>query len=166
MSLVASASKRDRLAQKVAKVRVQRARDKVLIASGGAFGDHSTDGMIALLPSQADAQRLAVEGGEPADEMHLTLAYFPDAAELGDPAECAALVAEQLGGPVQGEVNGHAVFNPDGGDKEPCAVYLVQAPGLTAANQTFAPAGDYDSYMPHITAAYRQVPSVRWWPSD
>ena len=122
-----------------------------LVAS--ASGDHSSDGMIALLPTAGDAARLAVAGGEPADEMHLTIAYFPDAAEMGDdPAGLAALVAEQIGGPVSGDVDGHALFHP-GGDN-PCAVYLVQAPGLSAANQAFAPAGDYDSYTPHITAAY------------
>lgn len=120
--------------------------------AASASGDHSTDGMIALVPSAADAARLAVDGGEPVDEMHLTIAYFPDATEMGDPAETAALVAEQVGGPVTGEVNGHAMFHP-GGDN-PCAVYLVQAPGLSAANQVFAPPGDYDSYTPHITAAY------------
>ncbi len=109
--------------------------------------------MIALLPSAADAQRLAVAGGEPVDELHLTVAYFADADDLPDPA----LVAAQFAGPVTAEVSGHAVFC--GGD-QPVSVYLVQADGLSAANKALAPDGGFDAYVPHITAAYGKTPLV------
>lgn len=112
--------------------------------------DHTEDGMVALLPSEGDAQRLSVAGGEPADELHVTVAYFPDAAAM-DPTHLADVVADLFPEPVLGEVSGRADFT--GGDR-PCAVYLVQAPGLSAAHDAIAPEGTFDAYVPHITAGY------------
>ncbi len=45
-----------------------------------AAGGH-TGAMIALVPAQADAERLAVDGGEPVDELHCTLLFLGDAAD-------------------------------------------------------------------------------------
>lgn len=126
-------------------------RRRELIADGSASGGHDDDAMIALLPSPDDAARLSVEGGEPVDELHLTLAYFPDADQCGDIEEIAAQIMV-LGGPITADVSGHAVFR--GGD-EPCSVYLVQGDGLTGLHDALAPTGgDFDAYVPHITAAY------------
>lgn len=138
------------------KALAARAATEGLAAAGdGASGDHDSDGMIALLPSAEDASRLAVDGGEPADELHVTLAYFPDADDMDDPADIADRLQQMFPGGVQGDVNGHAVFNPDHPDKTPCAVYLMQAPGLADAHTELAPdGGDYDSYVPHMTAQY------------
>lgn len=120
-------------------------------AAATASGPHDEDGMVALVPTSADAERLAVAGGEPAAELHVTLAYFPDADRM-DPGQLAASVAAAFPGPVRGEVSGRADFT--GGDR-PCAVYLVQAPGLAAAHDALAPeGGTFDAYVPHITAGY------------
>jgi hypothetical protein len=110
-----------------------------------------TGGMVALVPARPD--ELAVDGGDPADEMHLTLAYLGDdvaswsdeqraavhdaarhvvdANSIEEPEMSAggslAVVRTYPKGPVQARVFAHGVFNPDGGpdgDKDPASVYL------------------------------------------
>lgn len=43
-----------------------------------AGDDHTSGGMIALMPTAEDAERLAIPGGEPAEELHLTLFFLGD----------------------------------------------------------------------------------------
>lgn len=43
-----------------------------------------TGAMIALVPSAAEAERMAVDGGESADELHLTLAFLGEAADWSE----------------------------------------------------------------------------------
>nr|WTA71327.1 2'-5' RNA ligase family protein [Micromonospora sp. NBC_00855] len=124
-----------------------------------------TGAMVALVPAAEDAARLAVEGGEPVEELHLTLAYLGEAADW-TPEQADAVhtaVADLLAGPVLGEVWAHASFNPDSTDKDPCAVYLAGADGLAelhaavvaAAGETGGPVPDQHSpWIPHITAGY------------
>lgn len=140
------------------RMRAQGLRRRMVASAGpvvppaaSASGSHDEDGMVALLPTAADAERLAVAGGEPADELHVTVAYFPDADAM-NPEELAATMTDLFEAPVQGEASGRADF--EGGDR-PCAVYLVQAPGLSAAHDAIAPeGGTFDAYVPHITAGY------------
>lgn len=140
------------------RMRAQSLRRRMVASAGpvappaaSASGPHDEDGMVALLPSAADAERLAVAGGEPAEELHVTVAYFPDAAAMNS-EELAGVMTDLFDAPVQGEVSGRADFT--GGDR-PCAVYLVQAPGLSAAHDALAPeGGTFDAYVPHITAGY------------
>jgi hypothetical protein len=101
-----------------------------------------TGGMIALIP--ANPSELAVPGGDPAEEMHLTLAFLggdvtewpPELADAilkwamvstGNPSDAADLDGDDspglFSGPVQGSVFAHAVFNPTG--PEPAAVHLL-----------------------------------------
>ncbi|WP_326768665.1 phage minor head protein [Streptomyces sp. NBC_01591] len=46
--------------------------------TAAADGSHRQGAMIALMPTPKDAERLAVEGGEPAEELHLTLYFLGD----------------------------------------------------------------------------------------
>ena len=89
-----------------------------------------TGAMVALIPSEADLAALAVEGFEPAAELHCTMAFLGDAAEWEPDARLAVetAVRELALGPEQSEVWGHASFNPSGED--PCAVYLVKGTEL------------------------------------
>jgi hypothetical protein len=49
----------------------------VMVAAGNAASDDAHNGsMIALMPTEEDAQRLAIIGGEPAEELHCTLFYL------------------------------------------------------------------------------------------
>lgn len=123
-----------------------------------------TGGMIALIP--ANPGELTVDGGDPAEELHLTLAYLgedvtgmDDATReqlLGDVRALAAATP-----PVEAEVMGHAAFNPTGAhDHEPCAVYLVTADSLPALKSELAPhdVGDHPVFLPHVTAGYGLAP--------
>lgn len=103
-----------------------------------------TSGMVALIPADPDA--LTVDGGDPADQLHLTLAYLGEvtewpekyvqavhrvaalvtgiAATMADDEEDGAptSVRASVRRPLTANVFSHAVFNPDG-DK-PATVYL------------------------------------------
>ncbi|ORL01826.1 hypothetical protein A6F55_19230 [Prescottella equi] len=125
-----------------------------------------TGAMIALVPAAEDAERLAVDGYEPADVLHTTLVFLGDAAawtpEQRDKLEQAVRALDFIC-PLTGSVMGHAQFNPAG--DEPCAVYLVEASGLSAMQScTYGAVADnvdlpalpepYDTFLPHITAGY------------
>lgn len=118
-----------------------------------------TGGMVALIPAAEDAAKLAVEGGDPADQLHLTLAYLGDDVTDWDAEIVAAVheVARKLTDPAATEddetqpvpVDGHdyrgpgqrgpltlyifshSHFNPNGGpdDQEPCMVYQFSDEG-------------------------------------
>lgn len=127
--------------------------------------------MIALVPAAADATRLqgtllAEEGALPLDELHLTLAFLGE-ADMLDPATLDELrgLVEQTAAtlkPVEAEVFGMAILNPDG--VEPCVVLLVghseELPDLhmDLINQLHAAqvdtSMDHRPWLPHITLAY------------
>jgi 2'-5' RNA ligase len=89
-----------------------------------------TGAMVALIPSDEDCQRLAVDGYEPAEVLHTTLVFLGDAAgwspEHRDQIE-AAVRGLDFTAPISGSAWATAQFNPNGDD--PCAVYLVGAEG-------------------------------------
>lgn len=119
----------------------------------GQLAPVHTGGMVALVPAEQDAAALAVEGGVPTDELHLTLAYLGDDVTGWDPGIAAAVhdVARHMTGGRSGPVGGdqedhrepgrrgpltldvfaHARFNPNGGPdgQEPCMVYLFGGEG-------------------------------------
>lgn len=126
-----------------------------------------TGGMIALLP--ADPGAFVVEGGDPVDELHLTLVYLGDdltgASEdwrVGVQTSVANVLARwgEMHGAngIEGTIMGRAAFNET---DDPCAVYLVEAQGISALRDKLAAAlGDrapeptHDAFIPHITAGY------------
>jgi 2'-5' RNA ligase len=131
-----------------------------------AAAEQHTGAMVALVPSTEDCARLAIDGYEPADVLHNTLVFLGKAAdwtpEHRDQLEQAIRTLD-FTTPLTGSIMGHAQFNPAG--DEPCAVYLVEAPGLSATQRcTYAAIADnidlppipepYDTFLPHITAGY------------
>ena len=131
-----------------------------------AAAEQHSGAMIALVPSAEDCARLAIDGYEPADVLHTTLVFLGDAANWS-PEQRDALEQTVRGldftSPLSGSVMGHAQFNPAG--DEPCAVYLVEARGLSATQScTYGAVADnvdlpsipepYDTFLPHITAGY------------
>lgn len=136
--------------------------DPVAVIAAGA---PNTGGMIALIP--ANAAELAIEGGDPVDELHLTLAYLGEDVTGWDDTQRAEILAaaEQAAagaGPVEAEVMGHAAFNPTGAnDRQPCAVYLVSGPGLPTMRAAFEDqdASDHPVFLPHVTAGYGLEPA-------
>lgn len=139
-----------------------------------ADNSHTQGGMIALMPTAADAKRLALPGGEPAAELHCTLFYLGDdgAAWTEDQRnELEAAVRAQVAGdgPVQARIFGVAHWNGDG-DK-PSWVWSVgddpeaEGPGLgvlrVAAGMALESTHErpeipqqHSPWVAHICAAY------------
>ncbi|MFF4733348.1 phage minor head protein [Streptomyces mirabilis] len=102
-------------------------RPEALESTAAADGSHLSGAMVALLPSQADAERLALDGGEPVDELHCTMFFLGDDARffLGDDAsqwtetqradfiQTLTTAVEDLGGPIHGYATGAAHWNTD-----------------------------------------------------
>jgi 2'-5' RNA ligase len=92
-----------------------------------ASPDFSNDGMIALYPPLDVAQAIAVDGGLPPEEMHVTVAYLGDTADIDVDVlrEVVAQLAERQ--PFTVQFAGHARFT--GGDKD-VIVALVDSADL------------------------------------
>lgn len=90
-------------------------------------GTVHTGAMVALLPSQADMDRLALEGGEPADQLHVTMFYLGDAVDWSPDARGQVIsgmaYAARTLTPVRGHIFGGAQWNP--GSDEPAYVWNV-----------------------------------------
>lgn len=132
--------------------------------------DPQTGGMIALIPD--NVEQLAVEGGLPPEELHLTLIFLGDDVSTWGPGQADHLKAlVKASGPgldaVTARIMGHALFNPDGGadgDKKPCVVYLVSdtpdldplhkwATWTTTTGEDYpTPPPQHTPFIPHITA--------------
>lgn len=120
--------------------------------------------VVLALPSADDAERLAVDGGTPPDELHVTLSYLGDPADLSITVdEAAAALARRLDGlavcPCR--VAGFAILNPNGADPERDAdaeVLLVESHELVGLRQRTLQAvgdrSDFPSWLPHLTLAY------------
>lgn len=141
------------------------------VAEGDAPAVHR-GGMIALVPAEPHA--LAIEGGDPEEELHLTLAYLGDDVSGWTPEQREAVhnVARSMadvGNPLEARVFAHAQFNPDGGpdgDKDPCAVYLIGDGYSLAADRDLlitrlrenlgeaSMPEQHAPFVPHVTAGY------------
>lgn len=135
-----------------------------------AGDDHTSGGMIALMPTVEDAERLAIPGGEPAEELHLTLQYLGDEGNVFTPEERTGLLDElrmltQDLPPVVSKIFGIAHWNGD--SDHPCWVWSVgnapdevslEAVRGMAEEAVWATALDIpDQHSPwaaHICAAY------------
>jgi 2'-5' RNA ligase len=105
-----------------------------LAAMDAAQPDYSGSCMIALYPPPEVAERLAIPDGLPADEIHLTVAYTGDCADVDEftlAAAASSLAARQ---PVAATISGHARFT--GGDDGDVIVALVDSPMLDALRRT------------------------------
>lgn len=141
-----------------------------------AAPDVHPGGMIALIPTAEDASRLAIEGGEAADELHCTLFFLtPDAADWSaeDRAGLVEAVrrhAAYLEGPVAARLFGVNHWNP--GSDSPAWVWATgDDPGFEGAmlDQAHNIARDavlslerpglpeqHTPWVAHVTARYGQ----------
>lgn len=122
--------------------------------------------MVAFFLDPETAQKFAVEGGEPPEMLHMTLAYLGDQSEAGIDADGLARIVGEWAAktkPITGEISGHGVFT--NGDK-PVTHMSVDCPDLPAARQSLiehlkanglSPREDH-GFDPHITLAYNDTP--------
>lgn len=122
--------------------------------------------MIALLPRAEDAERLAQSGAgaHTADELHVTLAFLGDAADVADQRaefDAVGIMASDGVPPIEGRLWAAAAFNP--GTEDQCIAWLVgdvtRALSATHARvMDSLPAGirekQHKPWAPHITARY------------
>lgn len=139
--------------------------------------DYSGSAMIALYAPEMAS--LAIDGGTPADELHITLMYLGDAADIGDPTELQAICSELAASlePGVGKIAGPAAFvndpDPDEPDSEVPLVALIDSDwvcDLYAALDDALDASGIDSptehgFIPHMTLQYAAAPELLTIPS-
>jgi 2'-5' RNA ligase len=120
-----------------------------------------TGAMVALMPVRADAQRLAVEGGLGPEELHVTLMYLGEAADLDELTRTRIMSsASALAGTFSSftaDAFSVSMFNPNGED--PCIVLGLSGDQLAQMHLFLA---DRDGerfpqrspYIPHMTLRY------------
>ena len=144
--------------------------------TAAADGSHLSGAMIALMPTAEDAARLAIEGGEDVEQLHLTLYFLSDdgaqwtedqRAELI--ANVRAVAASQFQGPVTARAFGANHWNA--GSDSPSWVWAVgddreaDGPGLEDVRREVTYALEdthnhpdlpvqHSPWVPHICAAY------------
>lgn len=119
--------------------------------------------MIALIPSDADLGRLALDGGESVDQLHLTLYYLGEDTDIDESTRqhLVSYMEGEAAGSIEAEAFGAAVWNPNGED--PCTVLNVNGDGLVTmhglAQLAVETSGmtvpdQYTPWNPHICLAY------------
>ncbi|MFF2964237.1 phage minor head protein [Streptomyces sp. NPDC057963] len=146
-----------------------------------ADGSHRTGAMIALMPTPEDAERLAVEGGEEAEELHLTLYFLGEGADWSEAErqELITLVQDRAAHdlePITARAFGANHWNA--GTDTPSWVWAVgddrdrptDAPRLESARWVATHALEdrhgpeipvqHSPWAPHICAAYSDAPAL------
>lgn len=161
-----------------------RRSDVLTSQTAAADGSHLGGAMIALIPTDGDATYLALDGGEDADELHLTLFFLGDDGTTWTEeqrteliANLRALAASQIPGPVTARAFGANHWNPD--SDNPSWVWAVgddrdspaDAPTLVDVQGTAAMALEdtherpeipvqHSPWVPHVCAAYSDDPAL------
>lgn len=124
--------------------------------------------MIALCPPKEIAEDLAVNGGEPPEDMHVTLMYFPDKTKI-DPFTIDRILKGFRFEPLNAKLSGFGNFevDPEHNDGHShCHVGLVSIPGFDKLRTQLAeelkkqhiePSEQFGP-QPHITIAYAHEP--------
>lgn len=124
-----------------------------------ASPDYSDGCMIALYPPQPLAEELAVPDGLDPGDMHVTVAYLGDTADVDRDTLLAAAQALAARQPIEAVISGHAQFT---GGNQDVIVALVDSPGLEDLRQDVLTALDErdvtipreHGYTPHLTLTY------------
>jgi 2'-5' RNA ligase len=140
--------------------------------TAAADGSHLSGAMIALMPTREDAERLAIEGGEPAEHLHLTLRYLGKGADFDEEARAAIVdavrrLAEGMP-PITSKLFGAAHWNGNGdepswvwsvGDDPEHGHSLEAAHGMAEEALLMAPMdvelpAPHTPWVAHVCAAY------------
>jgi len=133
-----------------------------------AASEIHTGAMVALVPSAADAARLVADGGEPIDQLHMTLMYLGDADLYSENARESIrerMMSHPFTGPITADAFAVNVFNPgDATDRDPCVVMGLSGGELSHVHGFARQALDYElehmappqhePWIPHVTLAY------------
>lgn len=142
----------------------QDCRESLVAAAGDTF-----DGaVISLKMPQATAERLAVEGYETAEQLHLTLAWLGEAADYSDDArqQILATVEQAFADEpaIRADAFAFAVFNPEVYDngKPEADVLLVNSQRLAELRRQFEELdrSDHGTWIPHVTLGYSMQEDV------
>lgn len=123
--------------------------------------------MVAFMLKPAAAKALVQPGGEPAEDLHITLAFLGDSSEM-DQAQRQRLVQAvasyaATAKPLRGNISGIGRFNPSASSEGKVPVIaLLNVPGIQAwraglveaLGQAGTPADATFEYTPHITLDY------------
>lgn len=120
--------------------------------------------MVAFYPSPVLARRLAIDGGEPPEDLHITLALPGKLSELTRQLRRRLPVIVRgfamISRPLSGTINGLTEFQAHNGKKP--VVYLIDVPGLSGWRQRlveilalngYTVANDH-GFVPHMTLKY------------
>ncbi|UQA95625.1 phage minor head protein [Streptomyces halobius] len=151
-----------------------------------ASGPH-TGAMIALMPAEEDAARLALDSGQPAGQLHLTLYYLGEGEDFDDTARASIIdtlteaARDNLTGPIRARLFGANHWNGNG--NSPCWVWAVgdESPEDRTADAALLHHAheqavytirnaegidtenlpvQYTPWAPHIAAAYSDDPGL------
>lgn len=132
----------------------------------------NTGAMVALVPSQGNIDRLAAPDGEHPDELHCTVCYLGEAADVSDDAfeaimEAVVAFSEDFSSPVVGEGFNVGLFNPHRDDRETCVVLGLSGNALGEAHGSLMARllerleevsqeipDQHSPWIPHVTLAY------------
>lgn len=132
-----------------------------MIAAGDTEQSESTGAMIALVPKADQALKFAIQGWEPSDELHVTLAFLGEAATYPEEVRVGLTetVRNSVGGlqQIKASLWGRAEFNPHTADA--ASVYLVEGDGLTEVRDAILSRVPLclprqHRWIPHMTIGY------------
>lgn len=137
-------------------------------------GPVHTSGMVALVPSMGNAERLTVPDGEHPDDLHCTLVFLGEAQNITDDAFAAVMddivaYVESDPAPVVAEGFNVSLFNPHREDKETCVVLGLSGSALGVLRRTLVERilarlselgveipEQHDPWIPHVTLGYTE----------
>jgi 2'-5' RNA ligase len=129
--------------------------------------DYSDSSMIACSPTSEQCMALALPGGQPAGDMHVTLAYLhdPDAVDFDALHKVVAGVAAAHA-PIEGQVGGAGYFAPAVQSGDASAERAKSADGVTAALTPEEISTLIETNRAELLAAGETIDGDVWIPSD
>ena len=135
--------------------------------TGSKLADTNNTGvMVAIRPPQDVCEALELEGGEPVENMHITLCYLGDTDDVDQDA-LDSVVAEwaRTVGPLTGRLAGFGQFI-NGGEEPAVLVALWDIPGLDRFRLSIKDSlavekvmrAENHGFTPHLTLAYGDEP--------
>jgi 2'-5' RNA ligase len=122
--------------------------------------------MVALYPPREIAEKIALEDGEPVDQLHVTLVYLGNQEWTGEQLDQVRRIVAQACAftlPIPASIAGSGVFTE--GEK-PVTYLAIDAPGINRLRERIfdrlksagIPVSEDHSFTPHLTLRYGDPP--------